>query len=219
MSLATTKIRATVGDRRYTGDVVMVRAESEGVWATVAFANDFPALPIGDPLAFEVQGPAAVEFEGVVVFQGRIDGGNCCQLLVSAEAIPHLNPRENARDRVRVRPSASEPVVVHWGNVELAVHDISSGGIALLIPAERQRELPGVERMRLSLTLPRGGEALELVGKLIHRRLAGSDVVYGIQFDEAATPGFDLKEPLIREYVMGRQLELTRPAAEGASSR
>jgi c-di-GMP-binding flagellar brake protein YcgR len=109
----------------------------------------------------------------------------------------------NRRRSVRVAPEYAPPVEVNGGGVRIAVAlvDISRQGISVRIPAEKERALARSEHVELSVTLPGGLDSVHLDGIIRSRRLAGSQIDYGIEFDLERSPDAGRQQSLIGSYV------------------
>lgn len=117
----------------------------------------------------------------------------------------------------RVRPSMDAPVKVYLGSVdgevdfEARVLDLSTTGVGLAVDRETEAQLHDQGVLRIQFQFPGmigQGNSTTVFGKVMHRRMAGSELRYGVSFDtelELETVGQDA---LIR-YIVGQE----RPGA------
>lgn len=94
----------------------------------------------------------------------------------------------NRRRSTRVRPLASQPVSVKIlelgeGSPEVVLHDISATGVSILVEPAIEEQLYTHERLRLAVRLPGEEKAIEIGTAIRHRRLVGSDILYGLEVD------------------------------------
>ena len=97
------------------------------------------------------------------------------------------------------------PVGVNLGGVSVVLFDISEMGAAVLVPSEAEERLLTQRDLPLLLSLPGESKTIRLVATIMHRRLSGAAVMYGLEYNQAATQSFRDKEARIHEYVMARQ--------------
>ena len=90
----------------------------------------------------------------------------------------------------------------------VVVNDISTSGISVFVSLEAESQLASLWEFKLSLQLPQERESIDFVATVRQRRLSGSAIACGIEFDVDATESFDSKEERIQAYVMQRQREI-----------
>lgn len=133
---------------------------------------------------------------------------------------------ERVRDQrmaSRVRPSATEPVVVRVeltgehrspsgaqaDDVELkgSLKNISVGGAAVLIDSGAEMALATTDVIDISFQLPYGTGPLHLRGWIRHRELEGDLMSYGLEFDRAHAEDFAQELDEIVRYIARRRRE------------
>jgi len=111
----------------------------------------------------------------------------------------------NRRRAMRIRPDDGTPVrVLVQGSrqsVEGVLQDISDTGAGILICREDEAALFEDWKLTLVLRLSEDEEPLVLIGDVRYRRLQGSQLHYGIEFDHQNTTDFELQSARIRAYV------------------
>jgi c-di-GMP-binding flagellar brake protein YcgR len=111
----------------------------------------------------------------------------------------------NRRGSDRLRPPAAQPAcvrildVAHEASSEAIVHDISTTGISILVEPEVEKHLSERVQLRLSIHLPDSGK-VEASATIRHRRLFGSAVLYGLEFD-GQIPGFMGAQERLLSYL------------------
>lgn len=120
----------------------------------------------------------------------------------------------------RVRPSATEPVVVrveltgeHQSSSDNAVElkgslkNISVGGAAVLIDREAEAALATTDVIDVSFQLPQGSKLLRLRGWIRHRELQDDLMSYGLEFDRTHAEDFAEQLDEIVRYIAQRRRE------------
>ena len=90
------------------------------------------------------------------------------------------------------------------------VENISASGCALAVLTEHEPSLAELWVFQVTLSLPDEAEPIDIAVNVLSRRLTGSTVTYGLEFDARLTSGFEPKHELVRAYVMERQRERLR---------
>jgi hypothetical protein len=123
----------------------------------------------------------------------------------------------NPRAAFRVLPALHPIIEVEVQGIGQAqsvmatLKDISVSGISVLVSIDEERQkLFRSRKVKLGLELPGVDDRLSLIGTVRYRRLVGSLIRYGIEFDPAATPSFTQKQQKLSEYVVQRQIEQIR---------
>ncbi len=113
----------------------------------------------------------------------------------------------------RVKPTEDAPVTVRLGRVDGdttyrgRVVDLSTSGVGLAVDRETENYLHAQNAIRLHFQfpgLPKSENSTTIFGKVMHRRMEGSELRYGVSFDaelELETIGQDA---LIR-YIVSRE--------------
>jgi hypothetical protein len=208
--------------RTFAGPAGEVWISAEGVEIRVAFEGEMPVLPIGGTIATSLsadQGSkATTEAEARLSYQGRHGDRIECALLFSMQRMTRILGLLNLRQSVRVRPGAQAPVLVRLpGDPPVEVHDISTSGLSLLVSEDVQERLEGWT-LHMRIRLPEAEDDLELVGQVMHRKLKGAAILYGIRFDPELTRGLSQIEDALHGYVMSRQNDLMRERAQRRSN-
>ena len=129
--------------------------------------------------------------------------------------LPVLSRLFNQRQTYRVKPTLDAPVnitLVEGGNTisQVRVVDISDTDVGLRIPPDAERLLAEATRVKLSISLPNCGDSLHLNGLIGSRRLADTEIHYGIEFDLERSPHAEGQRRIILAYVMQRQRQICR---------
>lgn len=114
------------------------------------------------------------------------------------------------RASVRARPAVVAPVDGTLAAPDgsraraVALKDLSATGAALFLAGEEDLELLAHPLLALRLELPGESAPLELRASVVWRRRAGTQLVYGLAFDAAATPDFRSTRARVAEWVARR---------------
>ncbi|MFT5462555.1 MAG: hypothetical protein ACI8QS_001436 [Planctomycetota bacterium] len=131
---------------------------------------------------------------------------------ISTEDRRILGVIANRRSCIRVRPDDSAPVQLvlrAHGTAPrrpLPVLDISGTVLAVVAPRIVERELVATYRVVVELRLPGDKDRMEFIARICHRRLHGSYVQYGLEFDPTVAGFSSLQDRLFR-YVTRREAE------------
>lgn len=141
----------------------------------------------------------------------------CDEAQVELEVLPILSSAFNRRGVFRARPTQRENVAAsvrasrRGPFVEAHLLDYSIRGASVALDSEEGFGGDGLSLM-LSLQFPHQ-PAVELACRVIHRQLLGSQVCYGLEFDAAATEGFEAKADVLARHVLATQSEELRRRA------
>jgi c-di-GMP-binding flagellar brake protein YcgR len=109
----------------------------------------------------------------------------------------------NRREHMRVLPDHSERILAHirWARGELSsrVHDVSVGGLGLLVPVESAQLLAGVTSVHVSLHLPGGQSELRLPCLLRSCRSLVKQALLGVEYEKG--PALEEAAPQLARYV------------------
>jgi len=83
----------------------------------------------------------------------------------------------------------------------VVLHDISATGLCIIAEPAVERALLKHVRVRLSLCLP-GGEPIEIVTAIRHRRIFKTQILYGLEFD-GPVPDFMRAREHFLSYLTG----------------
>ena len=123
-----------------------------------------------------------------------------------------LGTLANRRGCIRVRPDDAAPLQLvmrahpRAPRRPLPVLDISGTGMAVVAPRIVETELVDIYRVYLELRLPEDPKKVELEARILHRRLRGNYVQYGLEFDPSVE-GFAAQQDRIFRYVTKREAE------------
>ena len=118
----------------------------------------------------------------------------------------------NRRRCIRVRPDEGAPIqlVLRASKKSprrpLPVLDISGTGLGVVAPRAVEQELVDTYRVLLELRLPDESDRLEFEARILHRRLRGNYVQYGLEFDPTLD-GFASQQDRVFRYVTRREAE------------
>ncbi len=124
----------------------------------------------------------------------------------------------NRRKTYRVEPDPDVPIEVtleqrHAGvQVHAQVKDISVGGLGVRVPADVMAALGTSDRVKVAISLPGRQDPVILIGNIRHRRVAGEEIHYGIEFDLEQSEDPKRQQNAITDYVMKRQRATLRRA-------
>lgn len=141
----------------------------------------------------------------------------CEESQVQLEVLPMLSAAFNRREVYRAKPSVREPVFVNvrgsrrGQGVEANLLDFSVRGASIALDTEEGFGSDGMH-VWIELAMPEE-PPIELVCRVIHRQLLGSQVCYGLEFDAVATENFEAKSELLGRHVNATQTEELRRRA------
>jgi hypothetical protein len=190
--------------------------------------ND-PALGITERVKLTLVGedlPRPFTVHPRVVSWSTSSAGSRYELQLGLEEAKPLAILFNPRAAFRVLPTLHPIIEVEVQGIGQAqtvmatLKDISVSGISVLVSIEEERRtLFRSRKVKLGLELPGVDDRLSLIGSTRYRRLVGSMIRYGIEFDSNATPDFTQKQQKVSEYVVRRQIEQIRDCNDTASWR
>ena len=117
----------------------------------------------------------------------------------------------NRRKTYRVEPDPDVPIEVTLEHcqagvqVQAQVKDISVGGLGVRVPADVKATLGTSDRVKVAISLPGHQDPVILIGNICHRREAGEEIHYGIEFDLEQSEDPKRQQNAITDYVMKRQ--------------
>lgn len=213
------ELRVTVQGKHFEGPVVESHISKDAALIKADLPDRLPFMPIGSMIETRLtHNSSAEESPARIVCLERSAEGLQCTVVYSLDVLPRIRALIYGRRAVRVRPSLTMPLRVKLPErVSVEVYDISTGGIALLVSDELQHLITRWE-LSLRLFLPGDESEIHLEGNVKQRRLVGSSVLYGIEFDPVRTPRLEAKQELIHQYVMDRQSEALRDRASRSPS-
>lgn len=207
------EVRMTIraGEEDVHGVVRRTRISGDGIRLGADFAASIPILPIGQEVDTRLgsrETSGDLELAGRVILQARTGSGVHCLVAYPTSGAPLLRNLVSPRNAVRVAPSPSLPLAVRLpDDVDVQVQDVSTSGVALLLEEEAPDRL-STWTIDLLVSFPDHEQELEFRGNVRVRKLSGTAVLYGIEFDERRTKDFCRKQELVQRYVMQRQTEM-----------
>lgn len=169
-----------------------------------------PLLALGEEVEVELFGSALGRSLTSVarVLEHRAGVGRATYALELPDAChAALEGLLERRSGARARPAVVAPIEAVLsapdGSLarEVLVKDLSVTGASLYLVPPEQLELLAHAGLRLSLCLPGDPSRIDLRCALVWRRRAGSQVLYGLSLDAAATPDFRTARARLAEWV------------------
>lgn len=196
----------TLEGGQFEGTCTDVEFSEDGVLALVEFSSDqAPALCLGEKTKLTFRGASTVEADACTVLRTDQQAQRHYSFRLEKVSNQMLRLLADRRGSVRHRPSASRPVRVRVLDVpvEVGVHDISATGLSILVEPPLEKELVNQVRLRLSIMLPEKG-SIEVAAMIRHRRLFGSAILYGLEFD-GQLPDFMRAQGRLLSYLTSLQ--------------
>lgn len=207
----------------FQGVVVEAEERAEGPILIADFPRaTAPSLPIGTEVPLQFYGPslgAELTGNGTIVLRSEDFFRQRYAFQVTNATVAPLALAIQQRNAVRVQPNGNAPVKVQLTSIDGAkrcepiAYDVSATGISLRVPLNDERNFFDAWDVKVTLQLPDAKESTSFFGTIrSRRRLEGTIVLYGIEFDPAKTPDFSEKQEQVFQYVLGIQAETFRRA-------
>lgn len=90
----------------------------------------------------------------------------------------------------------------------IPIHDLSSSGMSVSLPADADVEFSETRPMRVTFTLPLDGTEVDIKVLFVHRTPIKGTRRVGFRFDPDSTPQFTSQTETILRYVLERQRQL-----------
>ena len=192
-----------------------------GVRLQFSESNDI-VLPLGYEVQLAVitgaaEGPAVVS----ATIVDRIDAPEFRQYgfkFHAPEELRALFPDElqqflNQRKMQRIGPDPAKPIQlwlksIHGHQVEVELIDISSSGIGVQIPREKDLEFCQLQEIETCLCFSESQDRIELNCAISRRSLIGEQIHYGLEFNFDDSDDGASQEQQITDYIVQRQSEL-----------
>ena len=193
---------------RFAGQCTDLESHLGEVTALVEFdSGGAPVVPLGEAARLTIRGDwlaAPIETDAAAVLRTDSRAQRCYSFRLRSVSKALLMLLANRRSSDRLRPPAAKPACVRILDVaeeasEAIVHDISATGISILIEPELEKRLSASSHLRISVSLPDSG-TVEACAIIRHRRLFGSAVLYGLEFD-GQIPGFLGSQERLLSYL------------------
>jgi hypothetical protein len=175
--------------------------------ALVAFgAQRAPAIGLGEKARLTFLGGglvSSIDTEGTTVLRSDDRCRRCYSFRlgdVPKRMLLLLGNRRGAN-----RTAARGPIHVELLDLprnvlsRVPVHDLSATGLSIVVDPVVEKVLLEQVRLRFRVVLP-GGEPLELVASIRHRRIFRSQFLYGLEFD-GELPGFTHAQERFLSYL------------------
>jgi len=128
---------------------------------------------------------------------------------------PVLAKLFSGRQAFRATPRVLQPIEVfvdppqdaYVSAVRAPLMDISTTGLACLVPVDFEEEMAAFDVLRLSFTLPNSETPIDIAGVIRNRHVEIEGIRYGIQFFKKGTTQYRPKLERIIKFVMDRQRE------------
>lgn len=205
-----------VDEHECPGTVLSARTERGDVVLTTRFEPaSAPLLVVGHECDLRVESDRfsrALHCQAVPVGRRQTAQALDYDLAAPLENARLLGVLANRRGCIRVQPDEGAPVQLvlrahpKAPRRPLPVLDISGTGIGVVAPRAVEAELVHTYRVLLELRLPDDSERLEFEARILHRRLRGSYVQYGLEFDPTVE-GFSSQQDRIFRYVTRREAD------------
>jgi len=198
------------------GRVVDVLGSGPANRVVVAFPSErSPGLPVGGRAELELAGATLADplrTEAQVVYCARESSGDVYQFALAGGLASSLEVALGRRRSFRVQPKEQLEVELSSdaGRASGVVVDLSLHGAAVAIDCPTDLELAADWTVTLSFRLPEDQTPIRFAGRIQFRKLVGSTVRLGVEFDPLATLDHAANEHRLAGYVLRRQTEVLR---------
>ena len=128
---------------------------------------------------------------------------------------PVLAKLFSGRQSFRATPRIAQPIMVdieppteaYVSTINVPMVDLSTDGMALLVPFDFEEEMAGFDVVRVAFNLPKGEYRIEMACIIRNRHAEPDGVRYGLQFYGKGTDLYPQKLDDIIKFVMDRQRE------------
>jgi len=199
----------SVQNEQFQGECTDLDSRKGEVIALVEFASErAPVIALGETIRLTIRSgglSSPIEAKATVVLRTDERTRRCYSFRLNKVSEGLLLQLANRRGPGRLRPRASRPVRIRLLDVtgdvhsEAIVHDISATGLAILVEPVLEKQLCNLLQLRLAILLPDKG-SIETTAKVRHRRMFGSAILYGLQFD-GQLPEFMYTQELLLSYL------------------
>lgn len=125
----------------------------------------------------------------------------------------------NRRRAVRVAPDPARPVSVTLAAapeglpLDARLENISALGVGVSLEAGLDAAFVETTKIRISIDLPDARRPITMVAHIRYRRLVGSRIYYGVEFDPEVSEDFERQQDIIVKYVTKRERRALRKSA------
>ncbi|MBI5363494.1 MAG: PilZ domain-containing protein [Planctomycetes bacterium] len=124
-----------------------------------------------------------------------------------------LNAVFRRRTAARVKPPEVVGVTVRSGyddktpGINAVLNDLSLTGMSISLGSQGEIQLCSAEKLLVSFKLPGQEKSIDLVATVRYRRMAGTMIRFGIEYDNKATKDWSGQEERIAAYMVKRKIE------------
>ncbi len=115
--------------------------------------------------------------------------------------------RATPRPLQPIRVTIEPPQAAYVSTIRAPMLDVSTTGLAVLVPMDFEEEMATYDVVRVRFTLPMTTVSIEMAGIIRNRHLEDEGVSYGIEFYRKGTEKFERKLARIIDFVIARQHE------------
>jgi len=124
-----------------------------------------------------------------------------------------LNAVFRRRTAARVRPTQVVAVTLKTGykdtspGTSAVLNDLSLTGMSISLGSQGEAQLCGIEQLLVHFRLQGVEQPIELMVHVRYRRMAGTMIRYGLEFDPKGTREYGKQEERIAGYMIKRKIE------------
>lgn len=177
--------------------------------ALVSFRPDrAPAISLGEKASLTFLGGglvSAINTEGTTLLRSDDRSQRCYSFQLGDVPKSMLMLLANRRGSTRLAAHSAVRIrlldLPRAMRSEVNLHDTSATGLSIIVDPAVEKLLLKQVRLRFSLMLP-GEEPIELVAAIRHRRIIGTRILYGLEFD-GQLPDFMRAQERFLSYLTG----------------
>lgn len=180
----------TPENERFEGLCTDLDSSQQGLVALVAFRPDqAPAISLGETTALTFRGGgliSEINAEGTILLRSDDQSQRCYSFQLDDVPKSMLMLLANRRGSTRLAAHSAVRIrlldLPRDMRTQIKLHDTSATGLSIIVERAVEKLLLKQVRLRFSLILP-GQEPIELVAAIRHRRIFGTQVLFGLEFD------------------------------------